>query len=423
MNVVRAGLAALLLVLGLGAAAAATATTGIEAQPAFAQAVGLFRAQHYAAALDRFRSLEARYGDDASLLYNIANTLYRLDRHAEAVRYFSLCAARSSQLRERSLYNLGLSQLRLGDAAAASSTLAPLASRAQDLSLRALAAAAHRIATDRQRLASRLDARLGIGYADHVVALSEAAEFQPDGRSSVFTEALLSAATPAWGSADRHIRLTGSVAALDYQWASSSSVDLLGAGVSARLATDAARVDLDVSGNWLELGHDPYQTYQSAALGLRLANLLPLRLGLQFDLYQERSRLAEGTGGQGWTALMQFPVPWTERWGLDLRHEWNERRAAASSPSRDSLRLLYRGALPRGLRWGSSLAWRHSDYPSAGGRRIDEMLSAEANLKVPLGKELSWLVTLRHERNESTQASSEFRQTQIASGLAYSFSD
>ena len=200
-------IARLLLAAVLCAATWHAAVGQVQGSDASARGIEQFRGGDYAGALQSF--LEAQRGgvDTPGLRYNLAVTYYRLGRHADAEREFSLLA-RDPDWAPLAHYNLGLTAQRMGRETQAREYFERARRGAEDPRLRALAAEAlERLGPPPASTSVFLSGAAGYDSNPTLLPDAATAELRDDG--DAFFELLSAASHRVSGTAARAVYMHG----------------------------------------------------------------------------------------------------------------------------------------------------------------------------------------------------------------------
>jgi len=381
-----------------------------------------FNTGDYARAEQIFRDLKARHPNDGAIAYSLASTLYRRGRYAAARSEFLRAARLVPESAPLCWYNAGLSSIRLDDQIAANHWLSMAWRKAAHMGLKKLAETTLRYAYQLSTEQSTVVAQFSTGWTDQVVLLGDAAEFEPTSGSDQVKEALLRFRSAAHRIGDFRLQLVGNAFGTWYQHTEGSELSLFSAGAAVDRSFGRSRVQIEAQQNYLYLGGDRYQTYQTYSAMAFLPGTMHFRLGYMLEKFQEGADLAEGTQGrqQSWTLggrLASGPG----NYDFSYRYQRNDRTSDTVSPERNETRLIYSRPIGGDLTVQLAWTWRRSQYPDDSDR--DDILSRwELQAAYALGVATDLRVAARYTDNRSSVEESSFDQAQILLGLSRRFS-
>lgn len=367
------------MVLWLGSAAGIVAPAGAQApddaaSEAFAAGEAAFADADYAAALRAFERARDAGADGAAVHYNIGVSQYRLGEFAAAAETFRMIAARFPRMRGVADYNLGLALVELGRTSSARAAFAR-AQRSDDATVARLAAAMlGRLAPARERESRSRVALvdLSAGRDDNVALVDELSVPAAECLESPFLEALGYVNAPLGDAGRFGFEATGYW--VDYRDAAPYDQRALRLGFDHRPLDGARRVTLGPYYERSELGGTGFERRFGLDLDVALRvgerGALALRLVVA-DVDALDARYGYTAGAQR-RARVRFRGPlasgvFTARYGW----EDNDRAAASVSAVRHRIRLGWRRRL--GARWetGFELGYRESRYDELATPRIE----------------------------------------------------
>lgn len=380
-----------------------------------------FNTGDYARAEQIFRDLKARHPDDGAIAYSLASTLYRRGRYAAARSEFLWAARLAPESAPLCWYNAGLSSIRLDDQISADHWLSMAWRESSHKDLTKLVETALRYAHQLSAEQSTVVARFSTGWTDQVVLLGDAAEFEPTGGSDQISEALLRYRSAGRPIGDFRLQLVGSAFGTWYQDTEGSELSLFSGGAAVHRSFGRSRVKVEAQQNYLYLGGDRYQTYQSYSAMAFLPGTMRFRLGYMLEKFQEGAVLSEGTQGrqQSWT-LGGRRASGPGNYDFSYRYQRNDRASDTVSPKRNETRLSYSRPIGGDLAVQLAWTWRRSQYPDDRGR--DDILSRwELQAVYALGAATDLLVAARYTDNRSSVEESSFDQAQMLLGFSRRF--
>jgi len=381
-----------------------------------------FRAGDYALAEQIFRDLKARHPNDGAISYSLASTLYRSGRYAAARSEFLRAARLSPESAPLCWYNAGLSSIRINDHIAANRWLSLAWRKAQNQSLKKLAETALRYAYQSSAERSSLLAQLSTGWTDQVILLGDAAEFQPTGESDQVREALLHYRSAATSIGDFKLRWVGSAFGTWYRHTADSELSLFSGGIALDRSLGRSRLQVQAQQNYLYLGGDRYQTYQTYSATALVPGTMHFRFGYMLEQFHEGAPASEGTDGQqqSWT-LGSRRAFGSGSYDFSYRHQRNDRASDTVSPKRNETRLSYSRPVGDDLTVQLAWTWRRSRYPDDS-RRRDVLSRWELQAAYAMGAATDLRLAMRYADNRSSVDESSFDQAQALLGLSRRFS-
>lgn len=381
-----------------------------------------FNRGDYARAEQIFRDLKARYPNDGAISYSLASTLYRRGRYAAARSEFLRAARLAPESASLCWYNAGLSSIRLDDLISASHWLSMAWREARHKGLKKLAEAALRYAYQLSAEQSTVVAQVSTGWTDQVILLGDAAEFEPTGGSDQVREALLRFRSAAHPIGDFRLRLVGSAFGTWYQHTEDSELSLFSGGAAVDRSLGRSRLQVEAQQNYLYLGGDRYQTYQTYSAMALLPGTMHFRLGYMLERFQEGAPLSEGTHGrqQSWT-LGSGLASGPGNYDFSYRYQRNDRTSDTVSPERNETRLSYSRPIGGDLTVQLAWTWRRSQYPDDSSRN-DILSRWELQAAYALSAATDLRVAARYTDNRSSVDESSFDQAQMLLGLSQRFS-
>lgn len=361
-----AGCVLLWLATTLGVVPAVAQAPG-DATAAFEAGESAFSAGDYAAALRAFERARDAGASSAAVHYNIGVSQYRLGEYAAAAETFRGIAARFPRMREVADYNLGLALTELGRVSGARTAFARALGGDDDKVARLAAAMLERLGpapADAREPRSRVAlVDVAAGHDDNVALVDELSVPSAAFLESPFLEAVGYVNAP-FGDADRFgVEATGYW--VDYRDASAYDQLALRLGFDYRPVDGARRVTVGPYYERSELGGTGFE--QRFGVELEVATRVGERGALSFrfgaaDVDALGARYAFAAGDQR-RAEVRFRAPlasgvFTARYGW----EDSDRAAASVAAVRDRVRLGWRRRL--GARWeaGLELGYRDSRY-------------------------------------------------------------
>lgn len=362
--------------------------TAWGAFPALAQAPGAaaaafeageaaFSAGDYAAALRAFERARDAGASGAAVHYNIGVSQYRLGEYAAAAETFRDIAARFPRMREVADYNLGLALTELGRTAAARTAFARALGGGDDKIARLAAAMLERLgpaSADAREPRSRVAlVDVAAGHDDNVALLDELSVPPAAFLESPFLEAVGYVNTP-FGEANRFgVEATGYW--VDYRDASAYDQLALRFGFDYRPVDGARRVTVGPYYERSEVGGTGFE--QRFGVELEVAMRVGERGALSFrfgaaDVDALSTRYAFADGDQR-RADVRFRGPFASG-VFTARYGWedSDRAAASVAAVRDRVRLGWQRRL--GARWqaGVELGFRDSRYDELAAPRTEK---------------------------------------------------
>ena len=381
-----------------------------------------FEAGDYALAAQIFRELKAQHPNDGAISYSLASTLYRSGQYAAARSEFLRAARLVPESAPLCWYNAGLSSIRLDDHIAANRWLSMAWREAPHHGLKKLAETALRHSYQSRAARSNLVAQLSTGWTDQVVLLGDAAEFETTGESDQVREALLYYRSAARPIGDFKLHWVGSAFGTWYQHTADSELSLLSGGIALDRSLGRSRLQVETQQNYLYLGGDRYQTYQTYSAMALLPGTMHVRLGYVLEQFQEGAPVSEGTDGrqQTWTLGSRLAsVPGS--YDFSYRYQRNDRTSDTDSPERNETRLSYSRAIGSDLTVQLAWTWRSSRYPDDS-RRRDILSRWELQAAYALSAATDLRLAARYTDNRSSVDESSFEQAQTLLGLSRRFS-
>lgn len=215
-------------------ASVAGAATGDQL---FAQGVGAFKNGNFDLAVIYFQQARAAGLDLPTLYFNLAASLYKLGRYAQAEEAFRMCA-RDPLWSSLANYNAGLAAYQRGQRAAAADYF-KYASRIGDSDeVRGLALAMLERVDPAASREPRGTLTVNAGYNDNVTLSADSQTLAASSESDYFSEVLASA-TGWWGKNSRTLRWDASLYDLRYRELSGNNITsvALGVGKPSRVAS------------------------------------------------------------------------------------------------------------------------------------------------------------------------------------------
>ena len=400
------------------------AAQGADASALFAQGERAFAAADYREAVRLFTAARDAGAAEPSSSYNLGVSQYRLADYAAAEATFARLAAQFPALRELAEYNRGLALRAAGDVAAASTAFGR-ARASTDEKIAALANA-HLGELDSSPLTPRAQSRLqayvsgAIGYDDNVLLVDDLLLTAGQSSSSSLAE-LIGVLSRDFGSTPLRVDATG----YWIRYADASEFD-----------QSALRVALVAEGNlgaWTfaagptvarsALDGDGFEELIGADLRLRRG----FDSGLSFEVRAvyddvgagaERFSYLEGSRRQ-----LRIGVQHTGnarvRVGFDL--ERNERADPGVSASRQRWSVAYQWQLPADWSADTALIHRKSRYSEANVPRDERLVewSFTANRELSIGWTLN--ASYRWSDNDSNVDVFSYDGQRVALGLGRSF--
>lgn len=378
-----------------------------------------FRAGNYALAGQIFRELKARHPTDGAISYSLASTLYRSGRFGAARSEFLRAARLSPESAPLCWYNAGLSSLRLDDHIAANHWLSKAWRKAPNQELKKLAETALRHAYQSSTERSNVIAQLSAGWTDQVILLGDAAEFEIVGESDQVREALLHYRSAAKAIGGLKLYWVGSAFGTWYEHAADSELSLFRGGIAVDRSLGRSRLQVEARQNYLYVGGDRYQTYQTYSATALLPGTMGLRVGYMLEQFHEGAPVSEGTDGQqqSWTLGSRLAF------GHDFsyRYQRNDRTSDALSPERNETRLSYSRPIGGDLTVQLAWMWRLSRYRDDR-RRRDILNRWELQGAYALSAATDLRLAVRYADNRSSVEEFNFHQAQTLLGLSRRFS-
>jgi tetratricopeptide (TPR) repeat protein len=391
-----------------------------EASAQFAAAEQAFAAGDYGEALRLFLAARAAGSTGPGTLYNIGVSEYRLGDYEAAARTFATLAGEFPDLRELAEYNRGLAlkamgrrdEARIAFARAAASADEKIAALA-DAQLAALGAPRGREPAWRGYFAG------GVGYDDNVALVDELLLPQPDSASSALAE-VLGVLTRQFSAP---LRLDLSGYAVRYAEAGEFDQSAVRIALAAERRLGAWRLEAGPTLGRSTLDGDGFE--ESLGADLRARRALGVRASLEARfLYDDveagaaRFSYLDGSRRQLRVALVHT-AGGRFRVALDL--ERNDRRDPGVSPSRRRVTLDYSRRLAGAWTGDARIAQRDSDYDDASVPREERLLEASFTARRELDSGWTLAAEYRLSDNDSTVPSFSYDASRVTLGLARSF--
>jgi hypothetical protein len=387
-------------------------TPAAAAQEAFDSAVDLTRDGRFEEARDAFERARIAGDDSSRLWFNLGVVQYRLHQFDAAREAFTV-AARDPETADLAHYNLGLVAMAAGDSSTAAQWFTVVGREAQGTELRQLAAAAL-VRLNGSARVSRGSLMIVRGRdSDVVLPVGSLADTASSVRDD-YWEARAAWSTPVLDAVpELEVHLAGY--ADEYDSVEDANIGVIEGGVEWR-----GPVSLDVTASLTTVGNAAYQrsldTRASAAL--YTGERLRMSLELQAAGIQSVAEGAEPLAGEQYGVAPIADLWWLDtRWNLSWRHLWNDREAAALSPTQDAVSLRARHAIgPFSLRaWAR---WVGSDYPTG---RNDDTSEFGAGAGWQFLQRWELVADVSRQENDSSQSAYAYRSTRFSGGLRVRF--
>jgi hypothetical protein len=415
-----------LLVLWITLSLVATAGhASTEVSGDWAAGTQAFNDGDYAAALHFFESARDAGQDGPAVLYNIAVSQFKLGRYQDAGRTFALIAQRFPQMQGLAEYNRGLVARRLGDEyQARKHFLRAYELSPEDPTIRVLASRRLRELEPEVRKASRWSGAIGVraGHDDNVALRDEAG--LPTGTTAESPMADIFAVIRGPWSGRSGFRLDGSAYLVRYFDADQFDQSQFRGGLFYDWRPDDWRIQAGVHASIGTLGGDPFDR----KVGANASLLRYLGINGAIDLRYVYDDVSD--------ADSQFAGISGSRQQVDLRYRWyrfghrfqayygletNDRADPGVSPERTRFGIAYRYAPDRGPGYGAAVETRNSDYSDLATPRDEDLLTLSAELTYALRSDWTLSLELRHSDNDSTDATFSYQRTQVTIGAMKHF--
>ncbi len=387
--------------------------------------VAAFESGCYAAALESFERARASGFEGPAVLYNIGVSEYRLGRFADAGRTFESLGRAYPKMRGLANYNQGLVASQLGQTASARAHFLQAYEQSPDnKTIRVLASRRLRALEPERMTASRWSGAVGIqaGYDDNIVLRDDTG--LPLGTTTESPMAEFFGAVSGPWSWQNGFRVDAGFYHVRYADADEFDQTEIQVGAAYEWLPGEWRIQVGAHGAYGTLGGDPYDSRvgANARITRRLTRNMTVGVRYAHDDISEGDALFAGV--EGTRQQLDARLRWyhdDHDIVLRYRAETNERLDPGISPDRNRYAVQYRYRPDSGLGGELSFNQRQSEYHGAALPRTEDLTYLAAALTYAFGDGLLVRLQFSQAENDSTDPTYSYDRNQVSLGAVKFF--
>ena len=379
-----------------------------------------FEKGDFASALTFFEAARDKGLEGPAVLYNIAVSQFKLGRYDAAGQTFSLIARRFPHMRGLAEYNLGLVARRLGDRGEATAHfLAAYQLSSDPRTIRVLASRRLRELEPDVRVASRWTGAFGVrvGNDDNVVLQDEVG--LPAGATAESSMADVFAAVQGPWNGRSGFRLDASAYLVKYFDADDFDQSEVRGGIFYDWRPNDWRVQLGMHASAGTLGGNAFDRKVGARARIvrHIGRSSAIDLRYTYDDVSDADPLFVGIAGTRRQVDARYRW-YSEDHRVQLRYwlETNDRLDPGVSPDRNRIAIDYRYQPEEGVGYEAGIDMRNSDYDELTTPREEDLLTFRAALTYMFRS--NWYVVLEYRGadNDSSDDTFSYDRSQITLG-------
>jgi len=421
MQILKYSFFSMMLLLLFSANVLASADADLE------QGISLFKSGKYTQAVEKFESAKAQGLNTIALNYNLASSYFKLERYADAREHFQL-VAKSPEMHDLAMYNIGLISLKLNDVTGAQQIFTRIITNNTDPKLVSLSRSKLNTIQSTDKV-WRIYSSLDYGHDSNITSLPSETSLDI---SDNFYNLFLSVNRVIAGKRKDGWLADASYFRLDFSDSNDFDEFQYAAGISKeqKLALWNTRLRLGFSQN--NFAGDNYQSaYKLEAKGSRaLSNRQRIYLRYRYEDINSDQAIYDYLAGWRQQARIEYRQFNPQRhYSIYYELELNDRNELVTSsyaydysPTRQTIRGRY--TFIPAAQWNliTDVSFKLSDFPSSVSfNRDDEQLRASIGLDYLFSKTLRLKSKLEHVSNRSSVDIYDYEKTRIMLGLSKLF--
>lgn len=398
-----------------------------SAETDFAQGISLFKNEKYSLAVEKFESAKNQGLKSIALNYNLASSYFKLEKYSDARHYFQL-VAKSPDMHDLAMYNIGLISLTLNDTADAQQIFTRIIANNTDARLVSLSRSKLNTIKSTDTL-WRVYSSVDYGHDSNITALPSETSLDI---SDNFYNLFLSVNRVIAGKRKDGWLADASYFRIDFSDTNDFDEFQYAAAISKEQRFSLWNTSIRFGFSQNNFAGDNYQSaYRLEIKGNRaLSNRQRLYLHYRFEDINSDQAIYDYLAGWRQQARIEYRrFDPQHRYSVYYELELNDRNELVTSsyaydysPTRQAIRGRYT-YIPA-AQWNliTDVALKLSDFPaSASFNRDDEQLRASIGLDYLFSKTLRLKSKLEHIRNQSSVDIYDYEKTKIMLGLSKLF--